>query len=708
MADDVYDGNAPIITADGVKHEFPAGTPMTAVDKAMKSYAEEHRDKTTTMQQFGRGMEDPLIGLGQLGAHVLPGDTPGDAKIRAKRESRGEHVHTPPTTDQIDQFTREREEQIQKERGGSKNVDWARMTGEILSPANFLMGGLGAKTGEVIVEPLARRVLSPGLKLATETTAAGTMGGGVAGVLMPESNPEQFAKKKLAELGLGSMLGGAIGGAGGAAAGALTGWGSYLARTHPDNLTSDAVVNILKQFKQDAKAGGPSAADALDLVNAASKPIALFDTGIEGGNVEGLAGHVARQPGDSRAVAQAFLRGKEGRDPQAAARLDQDISQYVTSGPTAFQATQGLLEARTTASRPLYEEVNKLQNVWSPRLQQFFDHPDLKKGLQKGYELESRDSLAEGHPITASQMGVDIGIDGSTKILGVPNMRLLNMAKKGLDAAVSAARDPITGRLSEEGVSLNGLRKAYVEAIDQADTSGLYKKARQTWAGYSSAMDAVKMGKAVFKANPEEMAAEIKTMSPGDREFFRMGVADIMREKIGRAGFNADEAKLLVRNNWTEKLLRPVFENRSDYDHFVDAVTTERQMFDRGVRMVGMSPTAGRLAEESASNDEAMLHMGKMAGQVASGNMMGVLKGAWSFMRTLDTKENPKLNERISQILFTTNVPEDAAKMLRSGVISPRVNPKADQAGNIAGMSARLGAMGGQSAGEAMDQRQGP
>ena len=687
---------------DVVEHQLIENDrPITSADdKAWEVDKESSTapDKTTTVGQMGRGMEDPLIGAGQLAAHALPSGPAADPK------KLGHKVYTPPGADQIDQFAKEREEQIQKERGGSKNVDWARMTGEILSPANFLIGGLGAKTGEAIVEPLARRALSPGLKLATETTAAGTMGGGATAVMTPESSSKQFAEKKLSELGLGGMLGFGIGGTGGVTAGALTGWGSYLARTHPDNLTSDAVIKILKRIKQDEKAGGPSATEALDLVNAASKPIALVDTGPKGGNVEGLGGHVARQSGESRAVAKAFLTK---RDAEAAQRLEQDINKHIASGPTAFQATEGMLESRSMASKPLYEAAHKLQNVWSPRLEQFLTHPEVQKGLSKGYQIESMLSLARGEPITATQMGVDIGIDGSTKILGKPNVRLLDMGKQGLDQMISEERDAITGRLSQRGVALDKMRQAYVQAIDEADSSGVYRKARQTWAGYSASMDAIKLGKAVFGSHPEEFESALSKMTPADREFAKIGIADVLREKLLKAGFSGDESKQLLKNDWMKKQLKPAFERGADFDSFIDAVTAERNMFERAGRMVGNSASAERLGEAVDSNTENLMAAGKMAAHAASGNLMGLVKGAWGFYKDIGLKPNPELNERISQILFTTNVPKDAAKMLRSGVIPPRVNPKADQASNIAGASATMGAMGGQSAGEAMDQRQG-
>lgn len=680
MADDVYDGKDPIVSADGVKHDFEAGTPMAVVDKVMKDYAEEHRDKTSTMQQVGRGMMDPLYGAGQLMDHLIP-----PPPIQSMS---GENIDPVKESDKI---VRDRETTIQKERGGSKNIDWARMAGQALSPVNYI----GAGVGGAMLKPLTSRVLGPGMALGAETAASAVTGGAASGAVQPVQNSEHFAKEKLQEIGLGSLIGGVIGGTGGVAAAGLTGLGNYVARSYPENLMSEAVTKVLKRIKQDQKAGGPSATDALDLVEAANKPTALVDVG--GENLKGLGGNVARQPGESRAVATQFLTK---RDEDAAKRLSDDIAVHVSGGPTVHQATEGLVESRSLASTPLYAEAHKLQNVWSPRLEQFLEHPDVQKGLAKGYEIESLLSLARGKPITASQMGVDIGVDGSIKMVDKPNVRLLDMAKQGLDAMIADTRDPITGRLSSKGVALDQMRQAYVKAIDEADKSGVYKKARETWAGYSGSLDSLKLGRAVFGASPEENAAAVARLSPGDREFYRMGVADVLKERLAKGGFTGDESKQLVKNPWMRDQLRPAFKEKADFDAFVDAVTTERKMFDTKSGILGGAPTAGRFAEDAVSNNEGLSTLAKFGGQLASGHPIKAISGMWKAYQDLGLKPNPELNEKVAQILFTTRVPEDAIRMLKAGKPRPISNPMEGPAGELAGAGVSMGTGAATAAGD--------
>ena len=140
-------------------------------------------------------------------------------------------------------------------------------------------------------------------------------------------------------------------------------------------------------------------------------------------------------------------------------------------------------------------------------------------------------------------MGVDIDTEGNVKLLARPNMGLLDMGKQGLDALIADERNPLTGRLSARGVALDNMRRAYVSTIDDLDHTGAYKKARSLWAGYSQSLDSMRLGRNVFKLPPEENAAEVEKMSPANREFYRMGVADLLKERLSKAGLIVTKLK---------------------------------------------------------------------------------------------------------------------------------------------------------------------
>lgn len=432
-----------------------------------------------------------------------------------------------------------------------------------------------------------------------------------------------------------------------------------------------AVKKVGNRFSQDEKGGGLSARDALDKINSSSEPLMLADVG--GENVRGLGGNVARQPGASRNIAKNNL---ELRDEGSQDRLDGLISRSVNSGPSMFQTVKTLLTGRSQAARPAYQTVEQMDGIWSPRLQEFIGDPALKSGLARGYEIERLNSLAEARKFDPTQMGIDLDQEGNVVLKKVPNMRVLDMAKQGLDAMISEERNEITGRLSARGVSLDKVRRAYVSEIDKMDTAGLYRGARDAWAGPSASMDAVRHGRAIFGANPEEIAADFAELSPANQEFYRLGVADTLRERLSKAGFSADESKQLINNNWMKKQLKPLFRSDDEFKSFVDSVSNERKMFGTRREVLGGSQTQFRNVEDQSNQGDTIGHIADIGHKIATQNVLGAIRGVWRFYRDRGLRPDHAVNEEIAKILFTPNLPSsgEAAQRL-SGRYQPPARP---------------------------------
>lgn len=668
-------------SADGITHEFAPGTPQEAIDRTMKQYALDHRDKSSVLGQMATGFMDPLEGGGQLISHALPKDATRtlDAVNNWIAEKTG-LLRTLPEGGK-DQQIKEREQEIDKLRGHSKDIDWSRAAGSMLNPVNYMGGYL---------------VRAPG---AIATAANAVLGGAFGGAIQPAGG-DDFATEKLAQTAAGGVLGGVIGAAGSAASKATEKVGEFIASKYPDNIGTQAVQTVLRRISQDEKAGGMSATDAIDLINAAKKPLTLAD--VSGENTLGLAGNVARQPGESRAVAKNFLTD---RDQGAAERLSQDIGKYLSSGDeTVHQATETLLQSRSAAARPAYDAAHDLKNIWSPRLDEFFADPTIKAGLERGFNLERIIALAEGRPITASQLGVDLTTSGEPKLLEKPNMRLLDMAKQGLDAIVADSRDPITGRLNKEGFAVDKLRKAFVDELDKLDTTGAYKKARAEWGGYSSNIEALRLGRTSLNRSPEENAALMKTLPDADKDFYRLGQADLLKERLAKTGFAGDEAKSIIKNPWMRDQLKPAFKTEADFNAFADAVTAENTMFKTANSVTGGSPTAARVAEDAGTDN--MMKGGAIAAKLATGHYLGAAKSAWQFYHDIGLRPNPELNEKIAKIVFSTHFdPADKVTQQLTGKASTALhNPAAEATEAIQGITKGAASGAGAGAGEASDE----
>jgi hypothetical protein len=573
------------------------------------------------MERIGTGFMDPIYGAAQLGSRMTePGEEMGAAMLGKTDEMEAQHKARQET---IDKTIKEREKSIEARRPADQrgSTDWLRVGGSIPSTLALAPGG-------------------PGI-------VGAAAGGALGAAIQPTTDTEHFGAEKAKSALEGGVIGGVIGGATKAAGAGVRAFGEWLAREYPENVMTQAVQKILKRMGQDQAAGGPTATEAIDLINEINqrggKPITLADVG--GENVRALAGNVARQPGESRNVAQQFLTQ---RDEGAAQRLNADIAKYVHGGDSMVKTTEALVRARSAAAKPAYEvAMDPARVVDSPRLREFLADPTVKQGIPQGLESQRLEALAAGEqyqPVAAI-------LDEAGSLRGVPNMRTLDAVKRGLDAQIEGERDAVTGRMSQRGNMLSRVRSELVKELDSLNPD--YAKARAAWGGPSASIGAMDAGRAAFKLSPDEIAAEISGMTPSEKEFYRLGVADAIRERLMKTGVSGDEAKAIIKNPWMRDQLKPIFRSPEEFDAFVGAVTVEGKMFGTKGKVLGGSQTAERVAEDTSNENMMSAGGAHLAGQIATGEWVSAAKNAVRMWRDRqDRAGNPKLNEQISRILF--------------------------------------------------------
>jgi hypothetical protein len=644
-------GNDPIVSSD--KKPDWGNDPVVARQESSKP-DESGLDLSpkSAGYRFSSGMMDPSAAAAQMEAHYLP-QPALDAINWIRKNVTGAKGDVTP--EGVDAKIKSRNKEIE---AGQNGVDWARMGGNVVSTLPI-----------AAVQP---EITAAGAAGLAGRVGVGALAGAEAGVLQP-TTADNFTSGKVTQAAEGGLFGAAGSAAGAGLAKGLQSFGSYLARNNPDSIMNSAVQKVLTRIGQDAKAGGPTAQDAMDLVeeaNKAGKPMTLADVG--GENVKGLAGSVARQPGTARAVIKEFLGN---RDEGAAKRLSDDIDQYVSSGPTAKKTTEALFQARTAAARPLYAKaMDPTKIVDSPRIRQFLSDPTVSRTIKDGIESQRLEALRDGvsfTPFSAEELVLDAnGVPIGTR--GVPNMRVLDAVKRGLDSGVDGERDAITGRLSQRGTMLDGVRREFVKELDKVNPD--YAAARAAWGGPSASLDAIKQGRTIFNRNPEQIASEFKAMSPGEQEAYRVGVADLLRERIGKTGFNSDEAKAIIKNAWTRDQLRPIFKSQADFDKFVDSVTKESDMYRTSAKVGGGEQATSRAAEDKAGSVlHGAINAGRAGMDLLHGNLFSAAHNAWRFARGLGAEPNGEFNEKIAKILFATD-PKKIAEYLAT---KPPVNPTA-------------------------------
>jgi hypothetical protein len=369
--------------------------------------------------------------------------------------------------------------------------------------------------------------------------------------------------------------------------------------------------------------------------SADAKP--LFEKAYAGGSLAPLKQQFESafaDAGKAEADAVREVAHAESRITQAAARQSQagDNVYAVNGANEDMRAAQSQLafaqselsKAQTTKAmvtdvmRQAQDDLasGKPGAVWTPRIQEFLDAPEIQQGIKHGLAMERREALAEGRAMNPSEYAIT-GTDanGQPVVGKVPTMRLLAVAKEGIDAILQspAMRDPLTGRLTKDGVTYDKMRRAFLEELDKVNPD--YKAARAQWGGASQSIENLRLGKDIFKMEPEAITEAVKAMTPNDREFFKLGAASTLRKMIGQTGEKGDETRRLIAAQYSRDQLRAMFDTQEQFDNFFKALNAEHKMFGTWAKTYGGSQTAERMAEDTSS--------GKLSGIASAGAGIG-------------------------------------------------------------------------------------
>jgi hypothetical protein len=287
--------------------------------------------------------------------------------------------------------------------------------------------------------------------------------------------------------------------------------------------------------------------------------------------------------------------------------------------------------------------------VWNPRIQQLMSNPDVRAGVPRGLRIIRNEADAAGARFDPTEYAITGEKNGEPVVSKVPNMRLLDAAKRGLDAIIAENRDA-DGHLNQLGRSANQLRVALLNELDQINPE--YKTARDAWAGDSASIDAVMQGKNFTKLSPEQIEDDFAELSSGEKEFFKLGVADSLLERLGKTTLGGDEAKKIYQSTWAKGQLKPVFKTEADFEKFIEAADYERKMFEVRQELLRGSQTAGRGAEDNpAQKALPVAHMTRGGMEMASGN---VPWGLYNIMRAggeLFGRRNPMVDDQVARML---------------------------------------------------------
>ena len=140
------------------------------------------------------------------------------------------------------------------------------------------------------------------------------------------------------------------------------------------------------------------------------------------------------------------------------------------------------------------------------------------------------------------------------------SLQELHYIKTGLDEVMGLGKrgqsKTSIGRALERG--LKGARAQFIDIIDEAspkvDGESAYKTARNKFAGDARLREAIEDGEGFFRMKPDELEAKVAKMSDSEKEAFRIGVAQAVRNSVDNTADMADAGRKIFGNKKQRKL----------------------------------------------------------------------------------------------------------------------------------------------------------
>lgn len=356
-----------------------------------------------------------------------------------------------------------------------------------------------------------------------------------------------------------------------------------------------------------------------------------------GVNTRNLLDTQATLPGQTANRVETAIRDRQaGRG----ARLIGAASTSLDVGGKRLASTLDELDAqRRAASGPLYDVVNKTVVPLDDELRALLERAKPAYGLAK--------QIAQAR--------------GET--FDIPNgaeapLKTLDQIKRGLYALEEKNLNPETGAVNSLGKAYQELRRTMVDKLDDLTTDAttgqsVYKAARNAYAGPTELRGAARDGFKAMNQDATRFQEAIRDLSESEREAFRVGAMESLRNKFGTMSGQTNILKMW-REPATQEKLRALFPDVRSYRDFAVAVSAEERL--RQLEQVGRgSQTARRLAamEDQGSRVASDL-AGISQGVTTPGGVATMLKSAKDLYSRLDTPE--AVRDEIGKILLLQNM----------------------------------------------------
>lgn len=506
-----------------------------------------------------------------------------------------------------------------------------------------LTGVITSGTGLAKLGLLASARLAPHATLG-QRVKAGSLDGLVGGLLYGSGTGEDL-KSRLKNAAIGGSFGASLGGV-------LPVAGSVI-RTATQPVRSALTARLNPEQFQSKKILERFQADGVPLDQAQRR----MKDGLNLADVSGEAGRnllrtTTNMPGkaQSRVASRLAIRQMQQGD-----RLKESLSKTFAD-PDGYLTVKDRIAAKAQEiAKPLYDEAYANPVPFSRSLEAILTTPAGKEALRKATAIAGN----EQKPFV--QWFANVADDGTVSIKRVPDMRAWDYIKRGFDDVIEGQTDSITGKVTNAGRAVVGLKNRMLKELDQVNPA--YAEARKTWSGFAKMDEALEYGKSALNKSPEEVRRVLNNMSEAEIQSARIGMAEALRGKIDKAGFTHNAILKIFGNRQDVARLRAMFKSNSDFQAFRRTIIQEAKKQKTFNAVRGNSTTARQLMdmyEASGINNDAV----GAATDLASGRVGAFVQRLGGWLSRIGGM-TPEVADGISQKLLATN-PASVKQLFKS------------------------------------------
>ncbi len=489
---------------------------------------------------------------------------------------------------------------------------------------------------------LARAGVGAGVRGAiTQAAKVGAGTGAVAGFGTGEGSATDQALSTVTGAGLGAGLGAALPAAG----------------TVGKKFFVDPIMRStgLMSKKATDKAADMKILQALEEEGATPASVQQqLDNSVDGTMLADVTGEAGRgtargatvASGKARTIAEDAL---DTRQADAGFAMADDLAESVGVNKSATEALDEIVTRQSNSAAGDFRKAFEVENADGSSVARLMDSSDLAdmantSAFQKAFNAAKRLASNEGKAMPTYREFVDSFGKGKTPIDLTAQQG--HYIKMGFDATIDSGKR--SGSLSnvEQG-QVKNLRTQLKDILNKNDD---YRVANESFAGDAALRDAVDEGSQIFKSKrPEQIKKAVSEMSESEKEAFRIGVAQAVRDRVSDQRTLGNSAQDLFKSQTYKDVLREAFPDQQTFDAFTDRMN---QRINQEVTRTRVKPSSGSKTAFAEADGREFKENADILANLLSGRPVAA---AGQALGRVTQQQSGGMGQRIARDMFSTD-----------------------------------------------------